>query len=236
VPSLNDFVRGLKIVLKPRGILTLEFPHLLRLMTENQFDTIYHEHCSYFSFLSVERVLAGHGLTVTDVEELSTHGGSLRIHARHAEAGGPPVGPRVEALMVREQVAGLTRLEQYLSFGERVRATKRDLLELLIGAKANGKSIAAYGAAAKGNTLLNYCGIRSDFVDYVVDRNPHKQGLFLPGTRIPIYAPGKVKDTKPDLLLILAWNLKDEIMDQMRYIREWGGQFIVPVPRPTVYA
>lgn len=236
VPDLNDFVAGLKIVLKPYGVITLEFPHLMRLMAENQFDTIYHEHFSYFSLITVEKVFASHGLTLFDVEELPTHGGSLRIYARHAKDDSKPVGPRVHNLRSQEEAAGFTRLEYYLSFSEQVKQTKRKLLTFLIAAKQEGKSIVGYGAPAKGSTLLNYCGVRSDFIDYTVDRSPHKQGYFLPGTHIPICHPDRVKETKPDYLLILPWNLKDEIMNQMAHIREWGGQFIVPIPEVAVYS
>lgn len=235
VPNLNDFVRGMKSLLRSDGVITMEFPHLMRLMEGNQFDTIYHEHFSYFSLLAVERVFDAHGLALFDVEELPTHGGSLRIYARHTEDASKPVGERVPALRQREIAAGFASLETYLSFGERVHETKRKLLGFLIAAKDQQKSIVAYGAPAKGNTLLNYCGVRSDFIDFTVDRSPHKQGLFLPGTHIPICHPDKVKQTMPDYLLILPWNLKDEIMAQMGYIREWGGQFIVPIPDVRVY-
>jgi SAM-dependent methyltransferase len=215
VPKLNDFVRGLKVLLKPHGVITLEFPHLLRLMAENQFDTIYHEHFSYFSFTAVEKIFAAHGLTLFDVEDLPTHGGSLRIYARHTEDADNALAPRVMEVKAKEEVAGLTRLDGYLAYTERVRETKRKLLAFLIAAKDEGKRIAGYGAAAKGNTLLNYCGIRLDFIDYTVDRSPHKQGRFLPGTHIPIYHPDKIRETRPDYLLILPWNLVDEITEQM---------------------
>jgi len=234
VPDVNDFVEGMRILLKPHGVITMEFPHLLRLMTENQFDTIYHEHFSYYSFLTVEKIFAAHGITLFDVEELPTHGGSLRIYGRHAEDSSKPVGARVTELRGREQAAGYAKMETYASFSEQVKETKRKLLEFLIGAKRAGKSIAGYGAAAKGNTLLNYCAIRTDFVDYVVDRSPHKQGKFLPGTRIPVFAPEHIRETRPDYLLILPWNLKDEVMKQNAYIREWGGKFVIPIPEVTV--
>lgn len=235
VPALNDFVGGMKILLKPTGIITMEFPHLMRLMTENQFDTIYHEHFSYFSFITVERVFAAHGLTLFDVEEIPTHGGSLRIYGRHEEDSSRPVSHRVIELRERETAAGFTRMDTYLSFGEQVKETKRKLLECLIKIKQEGKSVAGYGAPGKGNTLLNYCGIRTDFLDYTVDRNPYKQGKFTPGTHIPIHPPERIRETKPDYLLILPWNLKEEIMSQVSYIREWGGQFIVPIPEVRVY-
>lgn len=234
VPDLNGFGRGLKILLRKGGVITLEFPHLMRLMEENQFDTIYHEHLSYFSFTAVEPIFAAHGLTLFDVEELPTHGGSLRIYARHTEDSSKPVGQRVIDLRAREKEAGLASLESYLCFADKVKGTKYRLMEFLINARREQKSIVGYGAAAKGNTLLNYCGIRSDFIDYTVDRSPHKQGHFLPGTRIPIYHPDKIKETKPHYLLILPWNLKNEIMTQMAYIREWGGQFLVPIPEVKV--
>jgi hypothetical protein len=236
VPRLNDFVRGLKMLLKPGGVVTLEFPHLLRLMTENQFDTIYHEHFSYFSFTTVEQILAAQGLALFDVEELPTHGGSLRIYAGHSAEGSRTASACVKALRAKEEAAGLTRLEGYFSYAERVKEAKRKLLAFLIEAKRAGKSIVGYGAAAKGNTLLNYCGIRSDFLDYVVDRSPYKQDRFLPGTHIPICHPDKVKETTPDFLLILPWNLTEEVVAQMRYIRSWGGQFIVPIPEVRIIA
>jgi 2-polyprenyl-3-methyl-5-hydroxy-6-metoxy-1,4-benzoquinol methylase len=236
VPDLHDFVSGLKTLLKPQGVITLEFPHLLRLIAEHQFDTIYHEHFSYFSLITVEQVLAAHGLTLFDVEELPTHGGSLRIYARHAQDAAKPIGQQVLDLKTREEAAGFTRLEPYLAFAEQVQQTKRDILAFLIAAKNQGKSTVGYGAPAKGNTLLNYCGIRSDFLDYTVDRSPYKQGHFLPGTHIPIFHPDKIKETKPDYLLILPWNLQEEIMEQMSYIRAWGGQFVVPIPTVRVYA
>ena len=230
VPDLNDFVAALKIVLAPGGVATLEFPHLVRLVAENQFDTIYHEHFSYFSFLTVERVFAAHGITLFDVEELPTHGGSLRIYARHREDQARPVTDRVAELRASEVRAGLRTLAYYGSFGDRVRETKRKLLEFLIAAKRAGKTIVGYGAPGKGNTLLNYCGIRSDFLEYTVDRNPYKQGKYLPGTHIPICHPGRIHETRPDYVLILPWNLKGEIMRQLAYIQEWGGQFVVPIP------
>jgi len=234
VPDLNDFVAGMQTLLAPDGVVTMEFPHLERLMAENQFDTIYHEHFSYFSFVAVERVFARHGLTLFDVEELPTHGGSLRIYARHAANAALPVGPRVEALRAHELAAGFGRLEHYLGFEPQVRRTKLALLEFMVGAKRAGHSVVGYGAAAKGNTLLNYCGIGGDLLDYVVDRSPHKQDHFLPGTHVPIHHPDRVRETRPDFLLILPWNLKDEIMGQMVHIRAWGGRFVVPIPEAAV--
>jgi hypothetical protein len=234
VPDLNDFVGGMQILLKPAGVITMEFPHLMKLMQENQFDTIYHEHFSYFSFLTVEQVFAAHGLTLFDVDELSTHGGSLRIYGRHREDHSKLVSSRVEALRDRESAAGFSTLEHYRQFGEQVKKTKRDLIECLIGIKRAGKSIVGYGAPGKGNTLLNYCGTRTDFIDYTVDRNPYKQGKYTPGTHIPIHAPTKLLETRPDYLLILPWNLKEEIIEQTSYIREWGGKFIVPIPEVQI--
>ncbi len=235
VPDLNDFVAGLKVLLKPRGVCTLEFPHLLQLMHSNQFDTIYHEHFSYFSFLTAQRIFEAHGLTLFDVEELPTHGGSLRLYARHAEDETRPVSAAVVSLRAREETAGLNQLAAYAHFGQQVVETKRKLLEFLIGVKRDGKTVAGYGAPGKGNTLLNYCGIRTDFVDYTVDRNPHKQGLFLPGTHIPIFPPERIAETRPDYVLILPWNLKEEIMRQMAHVREWGGRFVTPIPEVRVY-
>jgi len=234
VPDLRDFVAGMKILLKPHGVLTLEFPHLLRLMEENQFDTIYHEHFSYFSLLTAEKILGAFGLVVFDVEELPTHGGSLRIFGRHNEDSSKPISSRVVELRSREEAARLAHIESYCSFAEKVKNTKRELLRCLIGIKREGKSIVGYGAPGKGNTLLNYCGVGRDFIDYTVDRNPYKQGQFTPGMHIPICSPDKIYETRPDYLLILPWNLKDEIMKQMADIRQWGGRFIVPIPEATI--
>ena len=233
-PHLNDFVAGLEIALAEGGIVTMEFPHLVWLIAENQFDTIYHEHFSYFSFLAVDRVFAAHGLKIFDVEEIPTHGGSLRIFARRRGDDSHPVAERVSELTERERALGLESADYYLAFGEQVRETKRKLLEFLIAAKREGRRIAGYGAPAKGNTLLNYCGVGTDFLDYTVDLSPHKQGLYLPGTRIPIHAPDHVRETRPDLLLILPWNLRDEIMEQMADVREWGCRFVVAIPEVTV--
>jgi SAM-dependent methyltransferase len=234
VPDVNDFVAGLAVLLKPGGTLTIEFPHLMRLIAGNQFDTIYHEHFSYFSFLAAERIFAAHGLASYDVEELPTHGGSLRVYARHAADETKPVTDRVRELRQRERDAGFLRLETYAGFGERVKETKRKLLEFLIGAKRAGKVIAGYGAPGKGNTLLNYCGIRTDFIDFTVDRNAYKQGKYLPGTHIPIHVPERIAEVKPDYVLILPWNLQDEIVKQISFIREWGGRFVVPIPEVRV--
>jgi 2-polyprenyl-3-methyl-5-hydroxy-6-metoxy-1,4-benzoquinol methylase len=230
VPDLRSFVKGMKTLLTPQGIITLEFPHLMRLIQENQFDTIYHEHFSYFSFLTVEKILAEFGLTVFDVEELPTHGGSLRIYARHEQDYSRPVTLRAQELAEREEKAGFTRLETYSSFAEKVKETKRKILDFLIRVKREGKSVAGYGAPGKGNTLLNYCGIRSDFIDYTVDRNPYKHGKFLAGTHIPVFDTGKIRETRPDYVLILPWNLKNEISEQLSYVREWGGKLVVLIP------
>ena len=235
VPDINDFVAGMKVLLADDGVITMEFPHLMRLVEENQFDTIYHEHFSYLSFSTVERIFAHHGLTLFDVEELSTHGGSIRIYGRHTENTAVEVGPRVEEMRARETALGMLDLPFYDAFAERVRETKRKLLSFLIEKKREGAKIVGYGAPGKGNTLLNYCGIGTDFLDYTVDRSPHKQGNYLPGSRIPIHAPERLFETKPDYVLILPWNLRAEIMDQMSGIREWGGRFVVPIPEVKIF-
>jgi SAM-dependent methyltransferase len=240
-PYLNDFVAGIAAVLAPAGVATLEFPHLVRLVGENQFDTIYHEHFSYFSCTTVRRVFAAHGLELFDVEELPTHGGSLRVYARRAgESGGEPaatgpVGDRVGDLLAREAAWGVERLATYRSFAERVRQTKIGLLDFLIREQRAGRTMAGYGAPAKGNTLLNFCGVRTDLLPYTVDRSPHKQGCFLPGTRIPIHSPDHIRATRPDYVLILPWNLRQEVMEQMADVRSWGGRFVVAIPELTVY-
>jgi SAM-dependent methyltransferase len=234
VPNLNDFVAGLKRLLAPEGVITMEFPHLQRLIEENQFDTIYHEHFSYLSIVAVTQVFRKHGLTLFDVEELRSHGGSLRIFAQHTENESRAIEPSVEELHAREVRLGFTDLRTYDTFAEQVRETKRKLLEFLIEAKRAGKSVVAYGAPGKGNTLLNYCAIRTDFLDYAVDRNPYKHGRYTPGTHIPIFPPDKIRETKPDYVLILPWNLKDEITAQMEFVHEWGGRFVVPIPEVRV--
>jgi SAM-dependent methyltransferase len=234
VPDINSFVEGIKILLAPGGVVTIEFPHLLQLMDQNQFDTIYHEHFSYFSFATTARIFAAHGMTLFDVEELPTHGGSLRIYGRHADDESKPMTARAKELLEREAEAGLGGLEAYRQFREQVEATKRDLLEFLIETRREGKSIIGYGAPGKGNTLLNYCGIRTDFLEYTVDRNPYKQGTYLPGTHIPVHDPEKIAETKPDYILILPWNLKDEIAAQLAYTAEWGAKLVVPIPRVQV--
>ena len=235
VPDINDFTAGLKAILSDRGVITLEFPHLLELIKNNQFDTIYHEHFSYLSLLAVEKIFAAHGLMIFSVDQLSTHGGSVRIYAQHSDKPAWPVDPSVAAIRELESSAGLNNIATYPEFKHKVEAIKRELLSFLIEAKSAKKTVAAYGAAAKGNTLLNYCGIRGDFIDYVVDRNPHKQGLFTPGTHIPVYAPEKISETRPDYILILPWNLKDEVINQLGEIRSWGGKFIVPIPSLQVF-
>ncbi len=230
VPRLRDFVKGLEVLLAPDGVVTIEFPHLARLMEGNQFDTIYHEHFSYFSLYAAEKVFADHGLAVFDVEELSTHGGSLRVYACHAGNAGRPETDRLRQLRRSEEQAGVARIETYRHFAGQVQETKRNLLEFLIGAKRAGKRIVGYGAPGKGNTLLNYCGIGTDFLEFTVDRSPYKQGKFLPGTHIPILHPDRIREARPDYVLILPWNFKDEIVAQMAFIREWGGKFVVPIP------
>ena len=235
VPDLNDFVAGLKILLAPSGTITIEFPHLLRTIEGNQFDQIYHEHFSYFSLYSVERIFAAHGLPIYDVEELPTHGGSIRIYARHAEDTTKEVTERLNELRARESAAGVGTLAYYEDFESRVREVKRKLLEFLIDAKRAGKRVVGYGAPGKGNTMLNYCGIRTDFLDFTVDRSPHKHGKFLPGTHIPILPPEQLWEARPDYVLILPWNLKNEIMGQLAGIRAWGGKFVVPIPEVTIY-
>ncbi|MGL4963241.1 MAG: methyltransferase domain-containing protein [Inquilinus sp.] len=233
VPQLNDFVAGLARLLKPEGVITLEFPHLERLMAENQFDTIYHEHFSYFSLVTIERLAASHGLRIIDVEELPTHGGSLRVYLAHAGSA-RPTEKSVPDLLAREHQLGFRDIASYASFAEQVRRTKRRLLSFLIEAKNAGKTICGYGAPGKGNTLLNYCGIGPDFLDFTVDRNPYKQGQFTPGMRIPILPVEAIDAARPDYILILPWNLKDEIVQQMRHVAEWGGTFIVPIPEVAV--
>ena len=234
VPDLNDFVAGLKILLKDTGVITLEFPHLQRLMEQTQFDTIYHEHFSYFSCITVAKVLSSHGLTLFDLDELETHGGSLRVYAKHESDTSKQVSENVSKLIERETAIGFTDVNYYLEFSNRVKGIKRDILDFLIQAKRDNKNIVGYGAAAKGNTLLNYCGIRTDFIDYVVDRSPHKQNQFLPGTHIPVTSPDKIRETKPDYILILPWNIKDEVMAQMSDVREWGCKFVTFIPTVSI--
>jgi len=236
VPDINDFIGGLKIALKPTGVITFEFPHLLQLIDQNQFDTVYHEHFSYLSFLSVQKMFAHHGLTLFDVEEVPTHGGSLRIFARHTDNDAPiaVITERVAAMVAKETDYGLAEMAIYDAFGEKVKATKRKLLKFLIEAKNEGKSVVGYGAAAKGVTMVNYCGVRDDLVDYVVDKSPYKQNHYMPGVRLPIYGPEKIFETKPDYILILPWNLKKEISGEMAKVKEWGGKFVVPIPEVQI--
>jgi len=235
VPDINDFVGGMKLLLKAGGVITMEFPHLLRLVEENQFDTIYHEHFSYLSFTTVEQIFAAQGLRLFDVEELKSHGGSLRIYAGHAADTSKAISERSLELKAREASWGVNNLDRYHQFTAKVEKTKRDILRFLIEAKEAGKSVVGYGAPGKGNTLLNYCGIRTDLIDYTVDRNPYKHGKFTPGTRIPIYPPERIRETRPDYLFILPWNLKHEIAAQNQFIREWGGRFVVPIPEVEVF-
>jgi SAM-dependent methyltransferase len=230
VPDLNDFVAGIKILLKPGGVISLEFPHLMRLIEDNQWDTIYHEHFSYFSFLTVSQVFAARGLRLFDVEELPTHGGSLRVYGAHAEDENKPESDAARELRERERAAGYERLETYLSYGARVEADKRQILSFLIDLKRQGLRVVGYGAPAKGNTLLNYCGVRQDFIDYTCDMNPHKQGCLLPGSHIPIRSPEAIGEDRPDVVLILPWNLKQEIVEQLGFIRDWGGRFAARTP------
>jgi len=234
VPDLNDFIGGMKVLLAPGGTITLEFPHLQQLIEQNQFDTIYHEHFSYFSLIAVEHAFQMHGLTLFDVEELPTHGGSIRVYGRHAEETHRPVSERAQRLRERELALGMRSSAYYSAFEQQVRSTKRQLLRLLNTLKDDGKSIVGYGAPGKGNTLLNYCGIRTDYLDYTVDRNPYKHGRFTPGTHIPIFAPDRIYETKPDVILILPWNLRDEIVEQLADVRQWGGRFLIPIPAATL--
>ncbi|MFL0376241.1 class I SAM-dependent methyltransferase [Paenibacillus amylolyticus] len=230
VPDLNDFVAGMNILLKPQGTITMEFPHLLQLIEHNQFDTIYHEHYSYFSLTTVIRLFKQHHLTVYDVEQLSTHGGSIRIYATHSENPDLLIQPSVHELLAKEDELGMTNIEMYRGFQARIVQLKRRITKFLIELKDEGKIIAGYGAPAKGNTLINYCGIDCDIIDFTVDRSTYKQGTFLPGSRIPVYSPEKLKLAQPDYVFILPWNLKDEIMEQTSFIHEWGGKWILPIP------
>ena len=230
VPDLNDFVAGMKILLAPGGVITMEFPHLMRLVEDNQWDTIYHEHFSYFSLLTASRVFEAHGLRLFDVQELPTHGGSLRIFGAHAEDHGKPETEAARELRERERAAGYEQLDTYLGYGQRVQADKRQILSFLVDLKQAGLRVAGYGAPAKGNTLLNYCGVRTDFLDFTCDLNPHKQGHFLPGSHIPIRSPDAIREERPDVVLILPWNLTEEIVEQLGFIREWGGRFAARTP------
>lgn len=235
VPDLNDFVAGIKLLLADDGVLTVEFPHVLRTLEQNQFDQIYQEHYCYFSLLTLQKVFSHHGMTVFDVDELPTHGGSLRIHVRHADDDTKPITTAVTDIHDLEVATGLTNISTYTAFAEQVKETKRKVLEFLIKAKRDGKSVVGYGAPGKGNTMLNYCGVREDFIDYVVDRNPYKHGRYLPGSHIPIFDTDRIAETRPDYILILPWNLKHEISQQLEYTRDWGAQLVVSVPELTVF-
>ena len=234
VPDVNDFVAGMKIALKGDGVITLEFPHLMQLIERNQFDTIYHEHFSYFSFSTAKLIFEKHGLELFDVEEISTHGGSLRIYGKHKDDASKNISPNVTALLHEEKVKGMQTTEYYDGFRNKADRVKYDLIDFLIKQKKDGKKVAAYGAAAKGNTLLNYCGVKKDLIEFIVDASPHKQGMFLPGSHIPIVKEDEIIRSKPDYVLILPWNIKEEIMTQLDYIRTWGGKFVVPIPELRV--
>lgn len=231
VPDLNDFMKGVKILLAPNGIITFEFPHLIQLVKQRQFDTIYHEHFSYFSFYTIEKIFLYHGLKIFDVEKLATHGGSLRIYGCHVDDSTKSISNNVDRLRDNEITEGITNLEYYANFQENIFTIKREILDFFIGAKKNNKKICGYGAPGKGNTLLNFCGIRTDFLAFTVDKNPYKQGKFLPGTHIPIYPPGKIAEYKPDYIFILPWNLKNEIINQLGFTRKWGAKFVIPIPK-----
>jgi 2-polyprenyl-3-methyl-5-hydroxy-6-metoxy-1,4-benzoquinol methylase len=234
VPNLNDFVEGMKILLKPKGVITMEFPHLQQLIDNHQFDTIYHEHFSYFSLITTEKIFARHNLELFDVDEIPVHGGSLRIYVKHADDLTKGGSEHVNKVKKQERNAELDKLHPYLSFNKEIKETKRQILDFFINAKKRGKRVAGYGAPAKGNTLLNYCGIRSEFINYTVDRNPNKQDCYLPGSHIPVYAPDKIAKTKPDYVVILPWNLKDEIMEQLAYVREWDAKFVTLIPEVSI--
>jgi SAM-dependent methyltransferase len=234
VPDINNFVEGLKILLEKNGVITLEFPHLMRLVEENQFDTIYHEHFSYLSFHTVTRIFLKHGLVLFDVDELPTHGGSLRIYAGHQEDSSKELSPNVEALYAKEYAAGMGDLSYYLGFQDKANKVKYELLSFLLAQKREGKKVVAYGAAAKGNTLLNYCGIKKDLIEFVADASPHKQGKFLPGSHVPVVKEERIRELRPDYVLILAWNIKEEVMIQLSYVRDWGGRFVTPIPQITI--
>jgi hypothetical protein len=234
VPDINDFVGGMKIILDSEGVITMEFPHLLQLVENNQFDTIYHEHFSYLSFHTVKQIFEAHGLAMFDVEEIPTHGGSLRIYAKHKEDNSKAISESVRALLEKEKAAGLLSLDYYTSFQDKAFAVKLAFIEFLVNAKKDGKKVAGYGAAAKGNTLLNYCGVKSDLIDYVVDANPNKRNKFLPGSHIPVLDEAHLKNNKPDYIIIFPWNIKDEVMKQLSYVKEWKGQFLIPIPKPEL--
>jgi len=234
VPKINDFIKGLGVMLSEKGIMTFEFPHLMQLVDNNQFDTIYHEHFFYYSLLSVQSIFKKHGMKIFDIQELDTHGGSIRIFVTRQSNEVRPVSNNVKRILALEKEKGYLDIDFYKAFGKKVQQTKRAILKLLIDLKSRGKTIVGYGAPGKGNTLLNYCGIRTDFIDYTVDRNPNKHGYYLPGSLIPIFHPDKIRETKPDYVFILPWNLKDEILGQIDFVREWGGEFIIPIPKPVI--
>ena len=236
VPDVNNFIQGMKILLKPNGVITMEFPHILQLLTQNQFDTIYHEHFSYFSFFIIQKIFSSHGLTVFDVEEISTHGGSLRIFVKHSENKTHKISENVEKLLNKEKEFKLHDYSTYLGFSKKAENIKNKFNSFLEKAHLEGRSVVCYGAPAKGNTLLNYCRISSERIEYTVDLSPHKQGLFLPGTHLAIKSPSIIKETKPDYIIILPWNLKDEIMEQMKDIKKWGGKFVIPIPEVKIYS
>lgn len=235
VPDIVDFVAGMKIILKDTGVITMEFPHLMQLVDNNQFDTIYHEHFSYLSLYTVQQIFAEQGLQIFDVDQVPTHGGSLRIYAKHFADDSKPISENVAALLKTEQDKGLNSLAYYDHFTQKALKVKLDITKFLIEQKYAGKKVAAYGAAAKGNTLLNYCGIKNDLIDFVVDANPHKQNKFLPASHIPVYNEQFLKDNRPDFVIIFPWNLKDEISQQLSYIKEWGAKFVVPIPALEIF-
>jgi len=235
VPDINDFVKGMKILLVDNGVITMEFPHLYQLIANNQFDTVYHEHYSYLSFFTVIQIFEAHGLELFDVEEISTHGGSLRIFAKHAEDTSKTISPSVDSLLKKEKKVGVHTLEYYRNFKDKVNQIKIDLLSFLLEQKKNGKKVVAYGAAAKGNTLLNYCGVKNDLIEFVVDANPHKQNKSLPASHIPVVDEKYIKDSLPDFIIILPWNIMDEIVGQLNYCREWGAQFVIAIPKLDIF-
>lgn len=234
VPDVNDFIKGVKVLLADKGVVTFEFPHLLQLLQQNQFDTIYHEHYSYFSLFTVQFLVAAQGLEVFDVEEIPTHGGSLRIFLKHKGDAAHPVEARVKALLDKEIAAGINNMQTYRDFAKKAQKVKMDFLKFLIAQKEAGKKVAAYGAAAKGNTLMNYCGVKPDLLPFVVDASKFKQGRYMPGSHIPIVTEEKIKSEKPDYLVILPWNIKDEVMKQLAYVKEWGAKFVVAIPKLTI--
>jgi hypothetical protein len=235
VPDIVDFVSGMQIILKDEGVVTMEFPHLMQLINNNQFDTIYHEHFSYFSFSTVKRIFESQGLELFDVDEILTHGGSLRIYAKHVRDNSKSISSNVQVLLTKEEENGLKELSYYNNFQQKALAVKLNLIDFLVAQKRENKKVAAYGAAAKGNTLLNYCGIKNDLIEFVVDANPHKQNKFLPASHLPVVTEERLKELRPDYIIIFPWNLKEEIMNQLAYIKEWGGRFVIPIPKLQIY-